>query len=88
MRSPGRDEDQGGFPDRIDDNLFRHTWLPPDINNLLPSSATVPPYLPDDAALSRVSLIKVARDLQEAWQQPGTFRDGCNVPIGVTVTPA
>ena len=81
-----RAENEGGFPNRIDDNIFRDSWLTPDINNLLPPEPTAPPYLPDDAALSRQALVTSAHELQAAWRQPDTFVDDCRIPLGVTVT--
>jgi predicted acylesterase/phospholipase RssA len=81
-----RPESQGGFANRIDDNIFRNTWLAPNIDNLLPPEPGSPPYLPDDAALSRQSFLAVVADLREKSDSPGTFRSGCRVPMGVTVT--
>jgi len=78
-------EQQGGFPNRIDDNIFRHVWLMPDINTLLPANPESPAYRQDDAVLARKSLIEAADYLRSYWKQP-IFRPGCHVPLGVTVT--
>ncbi|MEK6247551.1 MAG: patatin-like phospholipase family protein, partial [Planctomycetales bacterium] len=79
-------ESEGGFTNRIDDNIFRDVWLTPDVNRLLPPNANSPQYLPDDALLSRKDLVEVARELRKKWRRPGTFRPGCRLPLGVTVT--
>jgi len=79
-------EDEGGFTNRIDDNIFRDVWLTPDVNRLLPLEADSPQYLPDDAVLSRKDLVAVARDLRKKWRQPGTFQQGMRLPLGVTAT--
>jgi predicted acylesterase/phospholipase RssA len=79
-------ERDGGFANRIDDNIFRDVWLTPDVNRLLPIAPDSPQYLPDDAMLSRRDLVAVAGRLSEKWRRPGTFRAGLRLPIGVTVT--
>jgi predicted acylesterase/phospholipase RssA len=79
-------ERDGGFANRIDDNIFRDVWLTPDVNRLLPIEPDSLQYLPDDAMLSRRDLVAVARELAEKWRRPGTFRAGLRLPIGVTVT--
>jgi hypothetical protein len=79
-------ENEGGFTNRIDDNIFRDVWLIPDVNRLLPAKANSPQYLPDDALLSRKDLVEVARELRKKWRRPGTFRPGLRLPLGVTVT--
>ena len=79
-------EDQGGFTNRINDNIFRDVWLTPDVNRLLPPNADPRKYLPDDALLSRKDLVEAARELSKKWRQPGTFRPGLRLPLGVTVT--
>ena len=78
-------ENDGGFPNRIDDNLFRNVWLSLDINNLLPPNATSPIYRKDDAVLSRKDLLDAAEMLRKTWNSP-VFRDGCRIPLGVTLT--
>jgi len=75
----------GGLPNTIDNNLFREVWLNLDINHLLPASATSPYYESDDALLSRIDIITAARSMREKWNTP-SFRAGCRVPLGVTVT--
>lgn len=80
------EESEGGFPNGLDSNIFRDTWLVPDINNLLPPAPTSPPYLPDDAAMSRQAFVAIVQELQTKWERPSTFRAGCSVPLGVTVT--
>ncbi len=80
-----RPEAKGGFPNRIDDNLFRNLWFLPDINTLLPPRANSPSYRADDALLSRDSLLQAAQGLRERWNAP-VFRAGCRAPLGVTVT--
>lgn len=79
-------ERDGGFANRIDDNIFRDVWLTPDVNRLLPIEPDSPQYLPDDAMLSRRDLVAVAGELGEKWRRPGTFRAGLRLPMGVTVT--
>ena len=79
-------ENEGGFANRIDDNIFRDVWLTPDINRLMPTEADSSLYLPDDALLSRIDLVGVARELREKWRRPGTFRPGLRLPFGLTVT--
>jgi hypothetical protein len=79
-------ESEGGFANRIDDNIFRDVWLLPDVNRLLPPRPDSPLYLPDDALLSRKDLVAVAREVQKKWKQPGVFRSGIRVPMGLTVT--
>lgn len=78
-------ESEGGLTNRIDDNIFRDVWLIPDVNSLLPPRAESPHYLPDDAVLSRRDLVNAARELLEKWNTP-SFRKGCTIPLGVTVT--
>ena len=79
-------ENEGGFTNRINDNIFRDVWLTPDVNRLLPPDADSLQYLPDDALLSRKDLVEAARELRKKWRQPGTFRPGLRLPLGVTVT--
>lgn len=79
-------ENEGGFANRIDDNIFRDVWLTPDINRLMPTEADSSLYLPDDALLSRRDLVGVARELREKWRKPGTFQPGLRLPFGLTVT--
>jgi len=79
-------ESEGGFTNRINDNIFRAVWLTPDVNRLLPPSADPRQYLPDDAMLSRKDLVEAARGLRKKWRQPGTFRPGLRLPLGLTVT--
>jgi hypothetical protein len=79
-------ENEGGFTNRINDNIFRDVWLTPDVNRLLPPNADPRQYLPDDALLSRKDLVEAARGLRKKWRQPGTFRPGLRLPLGVTVT--
>jgi len=79
-------EDKGGFTNRINDNIFRDVWLTPDVNRLLPPNADPRQYLPGDALLSRKDLVEAARELRKKWRQPGTFRPGLRLPLGVTVT--
>ena len=79
-------ERDGGFANRIDENIFRDVWLTPDVNRLLPTEPDSPQYLPDDAMLSRKDLVAVARELRPKWRRPGTFRPGLRLPMGVTVT--
>jgi predicted acylesterase/phospholipase RssA len=79
-------EIDGGFVNRVDDNIFRDVWLTPDVNRLLPADPNSPLFLPDDALLSRQDLVAVARELAEKWRQPGSFRSGLRLPLGVTVT--
>jgi predicted acylesterase/phospholipase RssA len=78
-------EREGGFPNRINDNIFRNVWLMPDINTLLPPDPESPAYRQDDAVLARQSLIEASNYLRSYWKQP-IFRPGCHIPLGVTVT--
>jgi hypothetical protein len=80
-----RPEADGGFPNRIDDNLFRNLWFLPDVNTLLPQQPDAASYRADDALLSRASLLQAAEVLRQRWRAP-VFRAGCRVPIGVTLT--
>ena len=80
-----RPETNGGIPNRIDDNVFRDTWLRVDINELLPETADSATYLPDDAVLSRKDYFASANELRERWNKPA-YRTGCRVPMGVSVT--
>jgi len=75
----------GGIYNNIDNNVFRDIWLRADINTLLPQQADSPTYLPDDAVLSRKDFIDSARELRDKWNKP-SFRKGCRIPLGVTVT--
>lgn len=79
-------ENEGGFPNDIDDNIFRDVWLTPDVNRLLLDQPDSPVYLPGDALLSRKDLVDVARQVQKKWKQPGTFRSNIRLPAGMTVT--
>ena len=79
-------EDEGGFANRIDDNIFRDVWLTPDVNRLLPQDPKSPVYLPADALLSRKDLVAVSRELRQKWRQPRSLRPGLRLPLGVTVT--
>ncbi|MBT8341313.1 MAG: patatin-like phospholipase family protein, partial [Desulfatitalea sp.] len=81
-----RTEDEGGFPNRIDDNIFRDLWLTPDVNQLLPADANSALYLPDDALLARWDLMATADALRQKWRSPGVFRPDLRIPLGVTVT--
>jgi predicted acylesterase/phospholipase RssA len=78
-------EAEGGLASRIDDNIFRDTWLRLDINALLPPQPDSGIYLPDDALLSRRDYFASAGDLVDQWGKPA-YRSGCRVPLGVTVT--
>ena len=79
-------ENEGGFANRIDDNILRDVWLTPDVNRLLPPEADSPLYLPNDALLSRKDLVAVSRKLREKWRRPGSFHPDLRLPLGVTVT--
>lgn len=80
-----RSESEGGLVDRVDDNIFRDVWLNIDANHLLPSTATSDYYDSDDALFSRYDLRAASKLLRKAWRTPA-FRQGCVVPLGVTVT--
>jgi len=69
----------------IDKNVFRDIWLGIDINELLPAKADSRTYLPDDAVLSRKDYFAAANRLKQNWSKP-LYRDGCRIPMGVTVT--
>ena len=78
-------ENEGGISNRIDNNVFRDIWLRGDISKLLPEYADSPDYLPDDAVLSRKDFLEAAGEIRDKWNQP-SFRKGCRMPLGVTVT--
>lgn len=80
-----RHESDGGFPNRIDDNLFRNVWLSLDINSLLPPNATSSIYQKNDALLSRKDLLDAAEMLRKTWNSP-MFRRNCRIPLGITLT--
>lgn len=80
-----RPDESSGIPNRIDDNFFRDLWLRVDINEFLPPDADSDLYLPDDATFSRKDYFDSANELRENWNKPA-YRDGCRVPLGVTVT--
>lgn len=80
-----RAETDGGLANNINNNLFRDVWLNIDANHLLPSTATSEYYHPDDALFSRNDLRVASNLLREKWRTPA-FREGCQVPLGVTVT--
>jgi predicted acylesterase/phospholipase RssA len=78
-------EESGGLPNRVDDNFFRDLWLRVDINEFLPPTADSDLYLPDDAMFSRKDYFASARELRDNWHKPA-YREGCRIPLGVTVT--
>lgn len=80
-----RAEQDGGITNRIGNNIFRDVWLNIDVNRLLPASADSDYYQSDDALLSRHDLRRASNLLREKWHT-AAFRDGCQVPLGVTVT--
>jgi len=80
-----RSDAGGEIGDSIDKNVFRDIWLRVDINELLPAKADSASYLPDDAVLSRKDYFDAARELQDEWGKP-LYRNGCRIPMGVTVT--
>lgn len=80
-----RSESEGGFANRIDDNVFRNLWMLPDVNNLLPPNPESPLYAEGDALFTRSSLRESGRNLISLWGLPA-YRQGCRVPIGLTVT--
>jgi hypothetical protein len=75
----------GGVPNSISNNVFRDTWLLPDVNQLLPEDPASPIYRPDDAMLSRKTLLDAADSLRKKWNS-FSFRPGCSIKLGVTVT--
>lgn len=76
---------QGGIANRVNDNIFRDVWFLPDVNELLPPKPDSPIYRDDDALLSRKPLLDGGVLLKKTWNTP-SFRPGCRVPLGVTVT--
>ncbi|MFV1997498.1 MAG: patatin-like phospholipase family protein [Acidiferrobacterales bacterium] len=76
---------QGGIENRVNNNIFRDVWLSPDVNQLLPPTPDSPIYRDDDALLARKTLLDSASFLRKTWSRP-SFRPGCRVPLGVTVT--
>jgi len=76
---------QGGIENRVNNNIFREVWLTPDVNQLLPPRPDSPIYRDDDALLARKTLLDSASFLKKTWSMP-SFRPGCRVPLGVTVT--
>ena len=80
-----RPEKDGGITDSVDNNVFRDTWLLPDVNQLLPERADSPVYRYDDAMLSRKTILDAAESLRQKWRS-ASFRPGCSIKLGVTVT--
>lgn len=80
-----RPETEGGFPNRIDDNVFRNLWMLPDVNNLLPPRPHSPLYAEGDALLSRSSLREAGEELAARWAMPA-YRSGCRAPVALTFT--
>ena len=80
-----RPESEGGFPNRIDDNVFRNLWMLPDVNNLLPPRPDSPLYVEGDALLSRSSLREAGDQLAARWAMPA-YRSGCRAPVALTFT--
>lgn len=80
-----RSDVDGTIGNSVYRNVYRDIWLGIDINDLLPAKADSASYLPDDAVLSRREYFAAARGLQENWGEP-LYRDGCRIPMGVTVT--
>ncbi len=78
-------QSEGGLVNRIDSNIFRNVWLRPDVNRLLPPKADSIYYKSNDALLARHDLLEAASELRQRWNTP-SFRAGCRVPLGVTVT--
>jgi predicted acylesterase/phospholipase RssA len=80
-----KEESKGGISNTISNNVFRDTWLLPDVNQLLPADPKSPIYRDDDAMLSRKTLLDAAEMLKKKWHSPA-FRPGCQIKLGVTVT--
>lgn len=78
-------EAEGGLANTIDSNIFRDGWLTPDVNRLLPPTANSIYYAEGDALLARYDLLQSSSKLRESWNTP-VFREGCRIPLGVTVT--
>ncbi len=78
-------ESAGGIASRIEDNVFRDTWLGVDINSLLPPLPDSDIYVEGDALLSRRDYLVSANELLQSWRK-SAYRRGCRVPLGVTVT--
>ena len=78
-------EAKGGVANSISSNVFRDTWLLPDVNQLLPEDPASPIYRQDDAMLSRKTLLDGANSLRKKWNSL-SFRPGCSIKLGVTVT--
>ena len=76
---------KGGLANTIDENIFRDVWLNLDVNRLLPPSADSIYYGEGDALLSRHDLLQAAGKVREQWNT-SSFRQGCRIPLGVTVT--
>ena len=69
----------------IDDNLLRSAWLHVGLDALLPEDPRS--YRPDDAVLASAALEPVVVDVRRALFEGGlTFRPGCRLPLGLTVT--
>ena len=69
----------------IDDNLLRSAWLHVGLDSLLPEDPRA--YRPDDAVLASAALEPVVVDVRRALLEGGlTFRPGCKLPLGLTVT--
>ncbi|MFV1984603.1 MAG: patatin-like phospholipase family protein [Thiohalomonadales bacterium] len=78
-------ESENGLPNSIDSNIFRDVWLLPDVNRLLPATADSKYYSSNDALLSRYDLLQASEKLRKRWSKP-SFRTGCRIPLGVSVT--
>ena len=79
------DTKKNGPENSIRSNLFYDLWTIPDVNRLLPPQVDSIYYSSNDALLSRHGLLKASAMLRERWTSK-VHRQGCSIPIGVTVT--
>jgi len=79
------EQDKGGPEDSISSNLFYRLWTMPDVNRLLPPQVDSIYYTSNDALLSRHDLLNASAMLRKRWQSR-VHRQGCSIPLGVTVT--
>lgn len=80
--------EEAGQDESVDSNLFRDSWLAVGLDELLPEDATR--YEPGDGLFARRALGGILADTRSKVLTPGgrSFRPGCRLAVGVTVTRA
>ncbi|MBF5042243.1 patatin-like phospholipase family protein [Aggregicoccus sp. 17bor-14] len=71
----------------VDHNLLRDTWVPVGLDRLLPDQASA--YQPGDGLLASRPLVQTLDALGASLltaRGGRTFRPGCQLPVGITVT--